>query len=176
MQDENKVVVKSQRIITTLFADDFNLMTGYKLRHQTLQDDLQRKIISMGLTIKPVKCRTLSIRVILKSLQEDPHKFLGQILTFKNTAKDHFHLIYKLLNSKLKNLDEVSVRSEFKISTYTRYLISSLRYHFSIHTIHQTHLDELDMLANRYLKKWSGIPSRGCTYQPVNIPPISDGD
>ena len=180
-----KVVIKSQRVITTPFADDFNLMTGHKLRHQTLQDDLQSKTVSMGLTFKPNKCRSLSIcagkptkvdftlldhstpvnppRVVLKSLQDDPHKFLGQTLTFKNSAKDHFQFIYELLENKLKNLDEVSVRPEYKIATYSRYLISSLRYHFSIHTIHKVHLDQLDMLANKYLKNWSGIPTRGCT-------------
>ena len=57
----------------------------------------------------------------------------------------------------------MSVRSEYKIATYNRYLLSSLRYHLSIHTIHQTHLDQLDMVANKYLKKWVGIPTRGCT-------------
>ena len=40
---------------------NFNLLTGHKLRHQSLQDDLQMKTISMGLTFKPKKCRSLSI-------------------------------------------------------------------------------------------------------------------
>ena len=69
----------------------------------------------------------------------------------------------ELLSTKLSNLDEVSVRNEYKITTYGRYLLPSLRYHLSIHNIHQTHLDQLDMVANRYLKKWAGIPARGCT-------------
>ena len=106
---------------------------------------------------------TSNNRVVLKSLQEEPHKFLGQTLTFRNTAKDHFTFLFELLENKLKNLDEVSVRSEYKIATYDRYLLTSLRYHLSIHNIHQTHLDQLDMLANKYLKKWIRIPSHGCT-------------
>ena len=101
--------------------------------------------------------------MVIKSLQDDSHKYLGQTLTFKNTAKDHLEFLSSILELKLKNLDSVSVRSEYKISTYDRYLLPSLRYHLSIHTVHRTHLDQLDMMANRYLKKWAGIPTHGCT-------------
>ena len=80
----------------------------------------------MGLIFKPVKCRSLSLcggkpskvdftlfdysdpdspkRVVIKSLQDDPHKFLGQILTFKNTASDHFVFLNDILEGKLKHL------------------------------------------------------------------------
>ena len=71
--------------------------------------------------------------------------------------------MYGILEDKLKHLDEASVRNEYKIATYDRYLLPSLRYHLSIHTVHQTHLNKLDMLANQYLKQWAGIPTRGCT-------------
>ena len=74
----------------------------------------------------------------------EPHKFLGQTLTFKNTAKDHSEFLYKILKRKLENLNGVDVRSEYKIATYDRYLLPSMRYHLSIHNIHKTHLDELD--------------------------------
>ena len=69
----------------------------------------------MGLIFKPVKCRSLSIcggkpsqvdfklidysaatnpiRVVIKSLMVEPHKFLGQTLTFKNTANDHYEFL-----------------------------------------------------------------------------------
>ena len=33
----------------------------------------------------------------------------------------------------------------------------------SVHTIHTTHLDKIDMIAKSYLKKWLKIPSRGVT-------------
>ena len=61
VKDENQQIVKSQRVITRPFADDFNLLTCHKLRHQKLQDDIQSKTSSMGLTFKPVKCRSLSL-------------------------------------------------------------------------------------------------------------------
>ena len=95
----------------------------------------------MGLIFKPKKCRSLSIcggkatkvdftlldytdpnnpnRVVIKSLQDEPHKYLGQTLSFKNSAKDHFELLSSLLQTKLKHLDEVSIRSEYKIAFFS---------------------------------------------------------
>ena len=49
------------------------------------------------------------------------------------------------------------------MAIYTRYALPALRYHLTVHTVHKCHLEELDMVAQRYLKKWLGIPSRGCT-------------
>ena len=55
------------------------------------------------------------------------------------------------------------MRGEYKVATFSRYLLPSMRYHMSVHTIHTTHLDKLDMSAKSYLKKWLKIPSRGVT-------------
>ena len=63
----------------------------------------------MGFTFKSSKCRTLSIyrgkptsvpffltdpntqqQVQLKTLEDDPHKFLGALVTHTNTPKEHF--------------------------------------------------------------------------------------
>ena len=51
----------SMKKICIPFADDFNLITKNKIQHQKLQDDLQEKVQSMGLTLKPKKCRAMSI-------------------------------------------------------------------------------------------------------------------
>ena len=71
------------------------------------------------------------------------------------------------------------VRGEYKLAVYDRYLLPSMRYNLSIHTIHQTHLETLDMTAQKYLKKWLGVPTRGCTnlsiFHPylLSIKPVS---
>ena len=39
----------------------------------------------------------------------------------------------------------------------------ALRFHLSVHAVHQTHLDKLDHQAKKYLKQWLKIPSRGVT-------------
>ena len=58
------------------------------------------------------------------------------------------------LLEKLENLDtKCQVRGEYKVATYSRYILPSLRFHFSIHNIHQTHQEELDHLGNTFLKR-----------------------
>ena len=49
------------------------------------------------------------------------------------------------------------------MAMFNRYLVPSMRYHLTVHNVHTTHLDQLDMSAQKYLKMWLGIPSRGCT-------------
>ena len=46
---------------------------------------------------------------------------------------------------------------------YSRYALISMRYHLSVHDIHKTHLDKLDGIARKYLKKWLNIPSHGAS-------------
>ena len=84
-------------------------------------------------------------------------------MTFNNSPQDHLAFLKEKLSTKLVNLDKTLVRPEFKIAIYTRYALPSLRYHLTVHTMHKTHLEELDMVAQSYLKKWLGIPPRGAT-------------
>ena len=63
----------------------------------------------------------------------------------------------------MTNLDMTNVRGEFKIVTYSRYLLPSMRYHLSIHSLYKTHLQKLDKIVSDYHKKWLEIPHKGCT-------------
>ena len=38
-----------------------------------------------------------------------------------------------------------------------------MRYHLSVHDVHTTHLDKLDLTAKKYLKRWLNIPSHGAS-------------
>ena len=38
-----------------------------------------------------------------------------------------------------------------------------MRYHLSEHDLHKTHLEKLDSVAKKYLKKWLKIPSHGAS-------------
>ena len=58
------------------------------------------------------------------------------------------------LSTKLENIDDTKVRAEYKVAIYTRYALPSRRYHLTVHTLHKTHLDKLDLLAKKFLKKW----------------------
>ena len=88
----------------------------------------------------------------LRTLEDDPHRFLRCTVTFHNNPKEHLTFLKEKLSAKMNNLDITLVRAEYKIAVYTRYVLPSLRYHLTVHTVHQTHLDELDNVAQGYLK------------------------
>lgn len=181
----------NSKIITKPFGDDFEILSNHKGNHQKLQDIVQKNASTMGLTFKPSKCRALSIcggrpkpveffltdlntneRVTLKTLETDSHKFLGAVVTHHNTPQDRLKFLVDKLDKKLANLDKSRVRGEYKLAVYTRYVLPAMRYHLTVHSVHKTHLDQLDMVAQRYLKLWLGIPARGCTSLGVFSPSL----
>ena len=85
--------------ISLPFADDFNLITRDVCKHRRLMARLQDLTSSMGLKLKPRKCKSLSIKAgksvdigfllgdsLIGSILNDAyHKFLGGIFTFACT-------------------------------------------------------------------------------------------
>ena len=83
--------------ITLPFADDFNLITRDIRKHKKLMARLHELTTSMGLKLKPRKCRSLSVRAgkseaipcsfgeaeIASILNDKYHKFLGGFYTFE---------------------------------------------------------------------------------------------
>ena len=180
--EESKEVTKETNIITTPFADDFNLISRNKKQHQLLITDVVNKAKSMGLCFKPSKCRSLSIcngkpkdvsfvlnssvsenedLIHIETIHTNPHKFLGSMITYTNTPQEYFKQLFKALSDKLENINTSKVRGEHKLAIYERYSLPSMRYHFSIHQLHETHLGKLDQLSKSYLKKWLNFPTRG---------------
>ena len=170
-------------IITTPFADDFNLISKDKKLHQNLITEIEEKAKDMGFLFKPSKCSSLSIcggkptnvtfvltdfkgdnsKVPMETVHSNPHKFLGSLVTYTNTTKEYFEHFYKVFEEKLINIDQSRVRGEHKLAIYERHALPSMRYHLSIHDMHETHLTELDNIAKKYLKKWLSFPTRGVT-------------
>ena len=77
-------------IFTTPYPDDFNLITTNKLQHQKIINNLTKYSTSMGLTLKPTKCRSLAICAgspkeidfkiddsVIQSVKQSPQRFLG---------------------------------------------------------------------------------------------------
>ena len=144
----------------------------------------------MGLHFKPNKCKSLSIcggapknvsfvlteekegklPVHIETVHNNPHKFLGSTVTYNNTAKEYFTQFKQILSDKLENIDKSKVRGEHKLAIYERHALPSMRYHLSIHNLHQTHLDGLDHIAKTFLKKWLNFPTRGVTHAGIFHP------
>ena len=147
-------------LITTPFADDFNIITKNKAQHQKIIKEVENCIQSMGLEIKPSKCRSLSMdgheksvvidfhltdpltgqKCVIEPLQNSPHKILGSLITFYNKSSDYFEHLLSQLNEKLENINKASVRGEYKLAIYSRYALPSLRFHLSVHNLSLIHI------------------------------------
>ena len=101
------------------------------------------------------------LAVHIDTVHTNPHKFLGATVTINNTPKEYFNILKTILTDKLNNIDRSLVKGEHKLAIYERHALPSMRYHLSIHNLHQTHLDALDMIAKTMLKKWLNFPTRG---------------
>ena len=167
--------------ITLPFADDFNLITRDIRKHKKLMVRLNDLTKSMGLKLKPRKCRSLTIRAgkseevvfslgdseIMSILRDKYHKFLGGFYTFHFTASSVAAVIKERVSDQLKNLDSTLVRNEYKVRMYSEYLLSACRFHFSIHDLSKSQLSELEGLTHGYLKRWLGLP-RGASWALVH--------
>ena len=96
-------------------------------------------------------------------LVTDLHKFQGAAMTHLNTLQDHYKFLNEKLSLKQTNLDRSKVRREYKVAVPNMYLVPSMRYHPPFHMVHKTHLEQLDLSTQKYLKQWLGIAPRGFT-------------
>ena len=135
----------------------------------------------MGLVLKPRKCRSLSIEsgktvniqykiedkggieVNIASVVDNPMKFLGSEVSATNTPLAMFASVYSKLEAKLENISKSTLRGEHKLNIYSRYALPSMRFYFSVHQMHNTHMDKLDTLARTHIKKWLSIQKHGLT-------------
>ena len=167
--------LNGERVITLPFADDFNLITTDKRRHQKIIDQLLSLTQSMGLKLKPKKCKSLSIQAgrstdiefrlgndIMKSiLHERHHKFLGASFTFDVKGGSIASVIYDRFRDGLENINKLLIRDEFKARIYSEYFLGSQRFLFSVHDLTKSQIKKLDELTHSFLKSWLGIPRGG---------------
>ena len=169
--------LEGMSFITLPFADDFNLITRDIRKHKRLMVHLNNLTRSMGLKLKPRKCRSLTIRAgkseeVVFSLGDDEigsilhdkyHKFLGGFYTFHFSAASVATVIKERVSDQLKHLDSTLIRNEYKVRIYADYLLGACRFVLSVHDLTKTQIVELDQLAHSYLKKWLGLP-RGASW------------
>ncbi len=163
--------LNGKKVITTPFADDFNLITCHKTTHQRLINKIATWTKSMGLTLKPIKCRSLSLssgkpnaivfnlnNIPLDTLDNSPHKFLGSTVTFSGKQSEIFNVVHNHFQTRLESINELKIRNEYKMKMYKDYLLPASRFILTVHDLSQTNLDKIDNYINQYLKRWSGLP------------------
>ncbi len=175
--------LEGKRYITLPFADDFCLLTSDKRKHQKLMTEILDITSSMNLTLKPIKCKTMSIRSgspdnctftigdnVLKSLQDAPEKFLGSTITFRGKTKETFDNVKDKLIGIIDNIDNSQIRNEYKVRVFTEYAIPSLRFMLTVHELCDTQLQMLDHIHTNAIKKWLGLSINGATPAVIHSP------
>ena len=117
--------------VTLPYADDFCLLTTHLKTHQNLISDITTKIESMGMRLKPSKCRGLSISrgraedvpfsirdFRIPSICDEEQKFLGKILFFSGKSEEAFTLIKDTFTEAMDNINNVMVRDEYKLCVW----------------------------------------------------------
>ena len=180
LQQEVKFGFQLQNMsyITTPFADDFNIITTNRRTHQRIINLIDNCCKSMGLKLKPSKCRSLSIvsgsscdipftidGVNLETLKTKHHKFLGSSITYSGKQSDIFEIISDHFSTRLKNIDSLLIRDEYKVKIYSEYLLPASRFILTVHTLSSTSLDRLDSMSRKYLKSWLNLPP--CATVPI---------
>ena len=177
--------------ITLPYADDFCLITTHKTSHQNIINAIHSNISSMGMRLKPGKCRSFSVcggrstdipfyigDFQIPSIKDEEQKFLGRVLSFSGKSKDTFDLLKDTLKEALERIDGLLVRPEYKLWILKNYLLPSKRFLLTVHTLPVSLLSKLDTYVDQYVKRWAGLPKCATNVvihskQAMDIPTIS---
>ena len=164
-------LLEEKKIITLPYADDFCVITTHKRTHQNLINTIHSHTQSMGMKLKPSKCRSFSISSgkptdvpffigndRVPSIRDEEQKFLGKLLFFSGKSEETFNLIKDTFKEAMDNIENSSVRNEYKLWIYSSYLLPSKRFLLTVHTLTDTQLRKLDVFTDKYIKKWAGLP------------------
>ena len=111
---------KTTSTITLPYADDFCLITTNLRSHQNIINSIQNHITSMGMKLKPVKCRSFSIsggvskdipfhigNSRVPSIRDEEQNFLGCVISFSGKSEDTFQLLKTTLKKALDNVESL---------------------------------------------------------------------
>ena len=153
------------------YADDFLLMTTNLKTHQRIMNRINSQVESMGMRLKPSKCRTFSLKsgkpsqvvfqldgTRIPTIFEEDQKYLGKLVFPMGKSEETFQLFHATFLEKLENIDSIKNRNEHKLWIYKNYFLPSQRFLLTVHEITSTDLKKLDNLTNKYLRKWAGMP------------------
>ena len=183
---------KTTSVITLPYADDFCLITADLRTHKKLISEIHNNINSMGMKLKPSKCRSLSIQAGISkdfpfhignsripSIRDQEQKFLGRLLFFSGKSEETFKLVHDTLKDALERIEACLIRSEYKLWILKNYLLPSKRFLLTVHTLPQSHLAKLDTFVDKFTKKWAGLPKSATNAvihlkEALDIPSISE--
>lgn len=170
-KEKSGYTLDEMKFISLPYADDFCLITSNKRTHQNLMEMININIKSMGMELKPSKCRTFSIKSgcptdinfsigndVIPTIFHEEQKFLGKLLFPQNTSMETFKHLKSELTKKLTNIENLHIRNEYKLWIYKFYFLPSIRFLLTIHQVSNSHLSTLNSITTKYIKTWAGLP------------------
>lgn len=174
-------------MLATGFADDVGIFTRSTKSCQKVLDNVDRFMDWAGFTMKINKCKALAVRRTKRNEQFKPTlfikgkevpacqpgetvRFLGKELFMSKTLLER-HL-EKKLDDVLVRIDDLQVRSNQKLFSYSLALPWSFTWVLSIIDISESFLEKLDRRASNFLRRWAGLAqcaSSSILYLPKNL-------
>ena len=109
-------------IVTLPYADDFCLISTHKTTHQNLINSIHTQVTSMGMKLKPSKCRSFSLTSgkpeaikfkigdnEVASIRDEEQKLLGKLIFFKGKSEEVFSHIRDIFKEGIANFEMAMV-------------------------------------------------------------------
>ena len=172
-------------------ADDLTIINRSRSDHQETLSMVEDACNSMGLTLNPSKCVSITIKNgkprpkatynlregPTRNLCSAPTKFLGHtIASTPQESKQRSSCILKNhVISILERIDDRPIRGEMKIWIVRNYLIPSLQYQLAVNHTSKSCILYLQNQVTKLARKWLKLPrsaTRVILYHPssINIP------
>ncbi|XP_035669036.1 uncharacterized protein LOC118411108 [Branchiostoma floridae] len=158
------------------FADDLALTVCRSRSMQRIINTLDQHLQSIHLTLKPKKCKTLSIcsgyakdmsfsigNHPMDNIITSPFKFLGGYISASGSSGPVSDILKETIigsntqHGIIMNVDASPVRGEYKCEMYRVYIQGAIRYLLTVHDVSRTQLHEISHSVTQYLKKWANM-------------------
>ena len=169
------------------YADDLTLIGRTPSLLQRMLDTLQIFLSwTRTMKAKPSKCKHLAMKIFgpnpgkyvphtdasysafdaKVSINNQPidfigdhlFKFLGRKIKYDLSESEQTREINETTRSNFKIVDEQPINGFMKLWLYQNYILSFLSWPFMIYDLNLSEAKRLEVLANRYLKKWARLP------------------
>src|SRR6185436_12781849 len=85
-------------------------------------------------------------------------KFLGRKIKFNLSESEQINEIQQNFDRDMKKVDQEPINGFMKLWLYQNYVIAFLSWPFMVYDLNLSLAKHLEAKANKYLKKWTGIP------------------
>lgn len=160
-----------EKINCLAFADDLTIITSRSSSMTKLLRDIDLNLKSVGMKLKPNKCRTFSLSrgvskdtpfklggIVMENINEEPMKFLGSFIFVNSQGRRLRSAIHDYCLDLLKKVDSLYLRGTFKLWIYNYYLTSCLRFVLTVHELSSKAVNDLESCATSFIKKWLSLP------------------